>query len=157
MSLVPVPGSIFASPLQVAWVVLAEIRFGVYLTFGHLRPVLGHGGGRTKRLRDQGTKRPRDDKTTRLRDNRTTNHEKRATRSLTCPISAFTRAAAKTGGAAKKPSPMCSLQPWTCSQAQVLPRQWMVGPSSDSRPRLGQALLEQAQAGRSSSDRRIRP
>ena len=49
----------------------------------------------------------------------------------------FTRAASKTGGAAKKQIPMCSLQPWTCSQVQVLPRQWMVGPSSDSRLRRG--------------------
>ena len=33
---------------------------------------------------------------------------------------------------------MCSLQPLTCSQVQVLPRQEMVGPSSDSRLRLGE-------------------
>ncbi len=34
--------------------------------------------------------------------------------------------------------PMCSLQPLTYLQVQVLPRQWMVGPSSDSRLRLGE-------------------
>ena len=33
---------------------------------------------------------------------------------------------------------MCSLQPLTYLQVQVLPRQWMVGPSSDSRLRLGE-------------------
>ena len=33
---------------------------------------------------------------------------------------------------------MCSLQPWTCSQVKVLPRQWVVGPSSDSRLRRGE-------------------
>ena len=41
---------------------------------------------------------------------------------------------------AKKQFPMCSLQPLTCSQVQVLPRQWMVGPSSDSRLRVGETL-----------------
>ncbi len=35
---------------------------------------------------------------------------------------------------------MCSLQPWTCLQVGVLPRQWMVGPSSDSRPRQRETL-----------------
>src|ERR1017187_9232415 len=35
---------------------------------------------------------------------------------------------------------MCSLQPWTCSQVKVLPRQWRVGPSSDSRLRRGETL-----------------
>jgi len=52
----------------------------------------------------------------------------------------ITRVALSTGGAAKKQIPMCSLQPLTCSQVQVLPRQWMVGPSSDSRLRLGETL-----------------
>ena len=33
---------------------------------------------------------------------------------------------------------MCSLQTGTYLQVQVLPRQWMVGPSSDSRLRLGE-------------------
>ena len=44
--------------------------------------------------------------------------------------------------ARKKRFPMRCLQPWTCLQAQVLPRQWMVGPSSDSRP-----LLRETSAG----------
>jgi hypothetical protein len=35
---------------------------------------------------------------------------------------------------------MCSLQLWTCSQLKVLPRQWVVGPSSDSRLRRGETL-----------------
>jgi hypothetical protein len=35
---------------------------------------------------------------------------------------------------------MCSLQSLTCLQVQVLPRQGMVGPSSDSRLRLGETL-----------------
>ena len=43
-----------------------------------------------------------------------------------------------TSGAAEKQILRCSLQPWTCSQVQVLPRQWMVGPRSDSRPWLGE-------------------
>ena len=42
--------------------------------------------------------------------------------------------------ARKKQIPMCSLQPWTCSQVKVLPRQWVVGPSSDSRLRRGKTL-----------------
>jgi hypothetical protein len=33
----------------------------------------------------------------------------------------------------KKQIPMCSLQSLTCSQVLVLPRQWMVEPSSDSK------------------------
>ena len=33
---------------------------------------------------------------------------------------------------------MCSLRSLTCLQVQVLPRQWMVGPSSHSRPRTGE-------------------
>ncbi len=52
----------------------------------------------------------------------------------------LTRAASLTADAAKKQIPMCSLQSWTCSQVQVLPRQWMVGPSSDSRLRRGETL-----------------
>ncbi len=40
--------------------------------------------------------------------------------------------------ARRKQTPMCSLQPLTYLQVQVLPRQWMVGPSSDSRLRLGE-------------------
>ena len=50
----------------------------------------------------------------------------------------LTRAALSTCGGAKNQIPMCSLQPLPCSQVQVLPRQWMVGPSSDSRLRLGE-------------------
>ena len=40
----------------------------------------------------------------------------------------------------KNQIPMCSLQPWACSQVKVLPRQWMVGPSSNSRLRPGETL-----------------
>ena len=43
--------------------------------------------------------------------------------------------------ARKKQIPMCSLQPWACSQVKVLPRQWMVGPSSNSRLRPGETLV----------------
>src|SRR5713101_4889564 len=43
--------------------------------------------------------------------------------------------------ARKKQFPMCSLQTLTCSQVQVLPRQGMVGPSSDSRPWPGETLV----------------
>jgi len=35
-------------------------------------------------------------------------------------------------------APKCSLRSLTCLQVQVLPRQWMVGPSSHSRLRLGE-------------------
>jgi len=52
----------------------------------------------------------------------------------------LTREASITGASAKSQIPMCSLQQLTCSQVQVLPRQWMVGPSSDSRPRRGETL-----------------
>ena len=38
----------------------------------------------------------------------------------------------------KKQVPRCSFHPLTCLQVQVLPRQWMVRPSSDSRLRLGE-------------------
>jgi hypothetical protein len=40
--------------------------------------------------------------------------------------------------AREKQIPMCSLRSLTCLQVQVLPRQGMVGPSSDSRLRLGE-------------------
>src|ERR1017187_4239113 len=50
----------------------------------------------------------------------------------------FTRAASSTSRGAQKQIPMCSLQPLTYLQVQVLPRQGMVGPSSDSRLRLGE-------------------
>ena len=49
----------------------------------------------------------------------------------------FTRAASSTSGRAKNQFPMCSLRSLTCSQVHVLPRQGMVGPSNDSRLRLG--------------------
>src|SRR5208282_1729576 len=52
-------------------------------------------------------------------------------------MTAFTRAAQYLR-ARKKQIPMCSLQPLTYLQVQVLPRQGMVGPSSDSRLRLGE-------------------
>ena len=37
----------------------------------------------------------------------------------------------------EKRFPMCNLWSLTCLQVQVLPRQWMVGPSSHSRPWFG--------------------
>src|SRR5664280_1511944 len=43
-----------------------------------------------------------------------------------------------TSGRAKNQMPMCSLRSLTCLQVQDLPRQGMVGPSSDSRLRLGE-------------------
>ncbi len=46
----------------------------------------------------------------------------------------------QTGVAAKKRFLMCSLQPWTCLRVEVLPRQWVVGPSSNSRLRRGETL-----------------
>ena len=39
---------------------------------------------------------------------------------------------------AKAPTPKCSLRSLTCLQVKVLPRQWMVGPSSHSRLGLGE-------------------
>ena len=44
----------------------------------------------------------------------------------------------KDGFCYKHGSTECSLRSLTCLQVQVLPRQWMVGPSSHSRPRLGE-------------------
>jgi hypothetical protein len=38
----------------------------------------------------------------------------------------------------KHGAPECSLRSLTCLQVQVLPRQWMVGPSSHSRPWTGE-------------------
>ena len=49
-----------------------------------------------------------------------------------------TRVAPSTSGRAKNRILMCSPQSLTCSQVQALPRQWMVGPSSDSRLWLGE-------------------
>jgi hypothetical protein len=57
----------------------------------------------------------------------------------------------------KKQISMCSLQSLTCSQVQVLPRQWMVGPSSDSRLWLGEtpARASSAVNGRASRWRKL--
>ena len=68
-----------------------------------------------------------------------------------------TRAPSKMGGAAKKKIPRCSLQPWTCSQVQVLPRQWMVGPSSDilgppNRDRNGEGSHDRGMSHQTNSD-----
>jgi hypothetical protein len=43
--------------------------------------------------------------------------------------------------ARKNQIPMCSLGSLTCLQVQVLPPQWMVGPSSHSRPWLGETPI----------------
>jgi hypothetical protein len=48
---------------------------------------------------------------------------------------------------------MCSLQSLTCSQVQLLPRQWMVGPSSDSRLWLGETPAGASSAGNDSQRR----
>ena len=58
----------------------------------------------------------------------------------------FTRAAPSTSGRAQKQIPMCSLRSLTCLQVQVLPRQWMVGPSSHSSPWLGETMAEASSA-----------
>jgi len=52
---------------------------------------------------------------------------------------------------------MCSLQSLTCLQVQVLPRQWMVGPSSPSRIWLGEtpAGASSAVNGRASRRRKL--
>ena len=52
----------------------------------------------------------------------------------------LTRVASSKSGRAQNQFPMCSHQSLTCLQVQVLPRQGMVGPSSDSRPWLGETL-----------------
>ena len=52
--------------------------------------------------------------------------------------------------------PVCSLQSLTCLQVQVLPRQWMVGPSSDSRPWLGETLVGASSAVNGRACRRRR-
>ena len=52
----------------------------------------------------------------------------------------FTRAESSTSGRTKTQIPMCSLRSLTCLQVKVLPRQGMVGPSSHSRPWLGETL-----------------
>ena len=52
---------------------------------------------------------------------------------------------------------MCSLRSLTCLQVQDLPRQWIVGPSSHSRPWLGETLAEASSAvnGRASRRRKL--
>ena len=52
--------------------------------------------------------------------------------------------------------PMCSLQTLTYLQVQVLPRQWMVGPSSDSRPWPGEPLVGASSAVNGRACRRRR-
>ena len=51
---------------------------------------------------------------------------------------------------------MCSLQSLTCLQVQVLPRQGMVGPSSDSRPWSGETLAGASSAVNGRACRRRR-
>jgi hypothetical protein len=52
---------------------------------------------------------------------------------------------------------MCSLRSLTCLQVQVLSRQWVVGPSSHSRPWLGETPTGASSAvnGRASRWRRL--
>ena len=59
--------------------------------------------------------------------------------------------------ASKNQIPMCSLQTLTCLQVQILPRQWMVGPSSNSRLWLGEtpAGASSAVNGRASRWRKL--
>jgi hypothetical protein len=68
----------------------------------------------------------------------------------------FTRAAPSTSGRAKNQIPMCSLRSLTCLQVQVLPRQGMVGPSSDSRPWPGETLAGASSAVNGRACRRRR-
>ena len=71
----------------------------------------------------------------------------------------FTRAASVRqykSGARKKQIPMCSLRSLTCLQVKVLPRQWMVGPSSDSRPWPGETLVGASSAVNGRACRRRR-
>jgi hypothetical protein len=67
-----------------------------------------------------------------------------------------TRAALSTGGRAKNQIPMCSLRSLTCLQVKVLPRQGMVGPSSDSRPWPGETLAGASSAVNGRACRRRR-
>jgi hypothetical protein len=55
------------------------------------------------------------------------------------------------------PPLLCSLRSLTCLQVQVLPRQWMVGPSSHSRPWLGETPTGASSAvnGRASRWRKL--
>ena len=68
----------------------------------------------------------------------------------------LTRAASSTSGRAKNQIPMCSLRSLTCLQVQVLPRQGMVGPSSDSRPWPGETLAGASSAVNGRACRRRR-
>ena len=52
----------------------------------------------------------------------------------------LTRAASSTSGRAKNQVPKCSLRALTYLQVEDLSRQWMVGPSSNSRLWLGETL-----------------
>ena len=69
----------------------------------------------------------------------------------------LTRAALSTCAARNKQFPTCSLQSLTCLQVQILPRQWMVGPSSDSRPWMGETPIGASSAvnGRASRWRKL--
>jgi hypothetical protein len=68
----------------------------------------------------------------------------------------FTRATPSSSGHAKNQIPMCSLQSLTCLQVKVLPRQGMVGPSSDSRPWPGETLVGASSAVNGRACRRRR-
>ena len=68
----------------------------------------------------------------------------------------FTRAASSTSRGAKNQIPMCSLRSLTCLQVKVLPRQGMVGPSSDSRPWPGETLAGASSAVNGRACRRRR-
>jgi len=56
----------------------------------------------------------------------------------------------------EKQIPMCSLRSLTCLQVKVLPRQGMVGPSSDSRPWPGETLVGASSAVNGRACRRRR-
>src|ERR1035441_7759819 len=58
--------------------------------------------------------------------------------------------------ARQKQIPMCSLRSLTCLQVKVLPRQGMVGPSSDSRPWPGETLVRASSAVNGRACRRRR-
>ena len=68
----------------------------------------------------------------------------------------FTRAASSTSGRIQNQTPMCSLRSLTCLQVKVLPRQGMVGPSSDSRPWPGETLVGASSAVNGRACRRRR-
>ena len=64
---------------------------------------------------------------------------------------------AQYGRARKKQFLVCSLQPLTCLQVEVLPRQGMVEPSSDSRLWLGETLVGASSAVNGRACRRRKP